>query len=143
MNIPVNEANETTALIHELMEAASKEAKAMFVCQLYELVYERNGTREGKVLEVAAQDAEGTDLEWLQERLTDKVSTEIDRLRVFVEGLIEERDEARNEVERLHADVERLRWGNEMACENTPQPACQCPGCETARERADRGETGP
>lgn len=47
-----------------------------------------------------------------------------------------ERDELRNEVA-------RLRWGEEMACENTPNPACECPGCETARERATRGESGP
>ena len=103
--IPVNEANETKALIHELMEAVSKEAKAMFVCQLYELVYERNGTREGAILEIAAEDAEGTDLEWLQERLTDKASTEIDRLWVFVEGLIEERDAAIAEVTRLKGEA--------------------------------------
>lgn len=47
-----------------------------------------------------------------------------------------ERDEA-------IAEIERLRWGNEMACENTPNSSCECPGCETARERSTRGETGP
>ena len=54
-----------------------------------------------------------------------------------------ERDEARAEIERLRTYVDRFQWANEMGCENTPNPACQCPGCETARERADRGETGP
>lgn len=47
-----------------------------------------------------------------------------------------ERDEAR-------AEVARLRWGNEMACENTPTKGCECPGCGLARERAERGEDGP
>ena len=36
-----------------------------------------------------------------------------------------------------------LHWANEMACENTPHPACCCPGCETARDRARRGVAGP
>lgn len=35
------------------------------------------------------------------------------------------------------AEVERFRRDNEMACENTPWPECDCPGCETARERAE------
>lgn len=93
--IPVNEANERKALIHELMEVVSKEAKAVFVGAAEDLAQQYYGTREGKTLQIAVEDAEGTDLEWLQERLTDKASEEIDRLRVFVEGLIEERDEAR------------------------------------------------
>lgn len=50
---------------------------------------------------------------------------------------------AAREYQRLRGEVEELRWGNEMACENTPNPACECPGCETARERATRGESGP
>lgn len=143
MNIPVNEANETKALIHELMETVSKEAKRLFVSSAEDLAQQYYGSREGKVLQIAVDDTVDIDLEWLQERLTDKASTEVGRLRGFVEGLIEERDEALAEIERLRAEVERLRWGNEMACENTPNPGCHCPGCETARERADRGETGP
>lgn len=50
---------------------------------------------------------------------------------------------AAREYQRLRGEVEELRWGNEMACENTPNPACECPGCATARERSDRNETGP
>jgi hypothetical protein len=38
---------------------------------------------------------------------------------------------------------EQLEWSNEMACENTPTPGCECPGCETARDRARRGVAGP
>jgi hypothetical protein len=38
---------------------------------------------------------------------------------------------------------EQLEWANEMACENTPVASCECPGCETARSRAEKGETGP
>lgn len=53
-----------------------------------------------------------------------------------VKRLAKERDEAR-------AEVARLRWGNEMACENTPTKGCECPGCGLARERAERGEDGP
>ena len=41
-------------------------------------------------------------------------------------------------AERLKSEVERLRWGADMACENTPTA-----GCETARERAENGEAGP
>lgn len=52
---------------------------------------------------------------------------------VFAEKVVRERDEAR-------AEVARLRWGNEMACENTPTRGCECPGCGLARERAERGE---
>lgn len=44
-----------------------------------------------------------------------------------------QRDEAR-------AEVERLRWLAEAGCENTPTKGCECPGCCTARERAERGE---
>lgn len=35
------------------------------------------------------------------------------------------------------AELERFRRDNEMTCENTPWPGCECPGCETARERAE------
>jgi chromosome segregation ATPase len=38
---------------------------------------------------------------------------------------------------------EQLEWTNEMACENTPTPGCECPGCSLARDRARRGVAGP
>ena len=47
------------------------------------------------------------------------------------------------EINRLKKRLEQLEWGNEMACENTPNPACECSGCETARSRAENGEAGP
>lgn len=49
---------------------------------------------------------------------------------------------ARNEVAlvKARAEVERLRWLAEAGCENTPTKGCECPGCCTARERAERGE---
>jgi len=47
------------------------------------------------------------------------------------------------ELDEAKAEITRLRWGEEMACENTPNFSCECPGCETARERSTRGETGP
>lgn len=50
---------------------------------------------------------------------------------------------AERERDQLRKEVERLRWGNDMACENTPTAGCECPGCETARDRAVRGETQP
>ena len=48
----------------------------------------------------------------------------------------------RAESERVKAmiRVQRLEWDAEAACENTPTKGCECPGCETARERALRGE---
>ena len=36
--------------------------------------------------------------------------------------------------------IDRLEWEREAACENTPTKGCECPGCETARERALLGE---
>lgn len=47
------------------------------------------------------------------------------------------------DLDSARAEVERLRWGNDMACENTPTAGCECPGCETARSRAEKGEAGP
>ena len=46
----------------------------------------------------------------------------------------------RAELAKANAEIASLRWGNEMACENTPTKDCECPGCCTARERAERGE---
>lgn len=40
------------------------------------------------------------------------------------------------------AELEHFRWDNEMACENTPWPGCDCPGCGTARERAEAAQKG-
>ncbi len=60
-----------------------------------------------------------------------------------IEGPSDELNRLRAENEALRKRVADLEWGNEMACENTPNPACECPGCETARERAARGESGP
>lgn len=47
------------------------------------------------------------------------------------------------ELAEATAEIERLRWGNEMACENTPVASCDCPGCMVARDRAERNITGP
>ena len=105
MQIPVNESNETTALIHELMEVVAKEAKQVFVSSAEDLVQQHYCSRVGQTLQIAVEDAQNTDLEWLQEWLTDKASTEIDYLRGFIESLVEERDEARAEVERMRASL--------------------------------------
>lgn len=51
--------------------------------------------------------------------------------------------EALAELDEAKAEITRLRWGEEMACENTPNSSCECPGCETARERAEKGEATP
>lgn len=48
--------------------------------------------------------------------------------------------EAERERVRLQILVGRLRWLAEAGCENTPTRGCECPGCMTARERAERGE---
>ena len=86
-----------------------------------------------------------------------------DRVRVCSVCLFDrvqmERDEARAEVALLkrhyspeaaaklraelaaaNAEIASLRWDRETACENTPTKDCECPGCCTARERAERGE---
>ena len=49
-------------------------------------------------------------------------------------------DSARFELNKAQEELERLRWLNEAGCENTPTKGCECPGCCTARERAERGE---
>ena len=56
---------------------------------------------------------------------------------------LEELDLLKEEVARLKSKVAYWEWVNEMACENTPTKACECPGCETARDRAERGISGP
>jgi hypothetical protein len=48
--------------------------------------------------------------------------------------------EAERERVRLQIHVGRLEWLAEAGCENTPTRGCECPGCMTARERAERGE---
>jgi hypothetical protein len=46
----------------------------------------------------------------------------------------------RAELAAANAEIASLRWDRETACENTPTKDCECPGCCTARERAERGE---
>jgi hypothetical protein len=48
--------------------------------------------------------------------------------------------EAERERVRLQIRVGRLEWLAEAGCEHTPTHGCECPGCMTARERAERGE---
>jgi hypothetical protein len=43
-------------------------------------------------------------------------------------------------IKKLEERVKALEYAQETACENTPTKGCECPGCETARERAKRGE---
>jgi hypothetical protein len=69
---------------------------------------------------------------------------------VFAQKVVRERDDAREkivsleaELDEANAEIERLRWDNEMACENTPHSACECAGCALARDRARRGVAGP
>lgn len=40
----------------------------------------------------------------------------------------------------LQGQVLELQRDRETACENTPTKGCECPGCMTARERAEREE---
>lgn len=63
-----------------------------------------------------------------------------------VETVVEAiRDAARAKGRLIEVEMklEQLQWGNEMACENTPHPACECAGCSLARDRARRGVAGP
>lgn len=61
---------------------------------------------------------------------------EIELLRIKEQAL----EGHRRVIDSLEAEVERLKWEREAACENTPTSACECPGCNIARERAERGE---
>lgn len=65
-----------------------------------------------------------------------------DLLRICRERFVEVQ-QLRAENKALREMVATFEWANEMACENTPTTGCECPGCCTARERADRGEAGP
>lgn len=65
-----------------------------------------------------------------------------DLLRICRERFVE-LQQLRAETNALRKRVAEFEWANEMACENTPTPGCECPGCCTARERADQGEAGP
>ena len=104
MTTQSEEMKESQDLLKELMAVVSKEAKQVFVSSAEDLVQQHYGSRVGQTLELAVEDAQGTDLEWLQERLSDKASTEIDRLRGFIESLVEERDAALAEIKRLKAE---------------------------------------
>lgn len=68
---------------------------------------------------------------------------ELERMRVALRAAEKRELEALAELDEAKAEVARLRWGEEMSCENTPNSACECPGCETARERAEKGEATP
>ena len=101
-------ANETVIehgnqLIKDLMTMVAKEAKRVFVSSAEELVQQHYFSRVGQTLQLAVEDAAGTDIEWLQEELRERASTEIDYLRGFIESLVEERDAALAEVERLES----------------------------------------
>ena len=103
-------ANETVIeegnqLIKDLMNMVAKEAKRVFVSSAEDLVQQHYFSRVGQTLQMAVEDAQRTDLEWLQEELRERASTEIDYLRGFIESLVEERDEARAEVERLKSEL--------------------------------------
>lgn len=47
------------------------------------------------------------------------------------------------QLDEAESRLNQLLWASDMACENTPNPKCECPGCETARARAENGEAGP
>ena len=56
-------------------------------------------------------------------------ATEVERMRA-------ENERLRARVAELEEETERLRWVVRASCVRTPTPGCECPGCETARERA-------
>jgi cell division septum initiation protein DivIVA len=99
------EMKESQELLKELMATVAKEAKRVFVSSAEDLVQQHYCSRVGQTLKIALEDAESTDLEWLQEELRESASTEIDYLRGFIESIVEERDAARAEVERLKSEL--------------------------------------
>lgn len=74
-------------------------------------------------------------------RIDAALATPVERTPVDV--LVSRLGALATECDRLRGEVKQLRWAQEMGCENTPTRGCECPGCETARERAERGEGGP
>lgn len=46
----------------------------------------------------------------------------------------------RARVAELEEENEQLRWARRASCVRTPTPGCDCPGCETARERSAQAD---
>ncbi len=90
-------------LIKKMLNEVSKESKRLFLAAAEELVCQHYGSREGKVLELAVEDVKGTNIEWLEESLQDSASETISQLQMLIEGLIDERDAAMAEIERLES----------------------------------------
>jgi len=83
--------------------------------------------------DIVRQRQEALDEIEIAKRYCDELAETISKFAAREIALESERDEAR-------AEVDQLRWLAEASCENTPTKNCDCPGCCTARERADRGE---
>jgi len=66
--------------------------------------------------------------------------SELNEREADIQALRDSRDKWAETARKLG---EQLEWSNEMACENTPTPKCECPGCSLARDRAERGVAGP
>lgn len=58
-------------------------------------------------------------------------------LRNAAPTLIAELRVARKRIAEIEEENEQLRWVVRASCVRTPTPGCDCPGCETARERAE------
>jgi len=72
-----------------------------------------------------------------------EVGTATEKMRDALRAAEKRELEALAELDEATAEIERLRWGNEMACENTSVASCDCPGFMVARDRAERNITGP
>ena len=72
-------------IISELTESAAKCSKELFVTSAEDLVQQYYGTREGKVLQIAVEDAQDIDLEWLQDRIHSEAYEPINKLQATIE----------------------------------------------------------
>ena len=131
-------------IISELTESAAKCSKELFVTSAEDLVQQYYGTREGKVLQIAVEDAQDIDLEWLQDRIHSEAYEPINKLQATIECLVSERDEALAEVENLRSLLSESLMITKDSLESNKltddEPDCECEACERFRSIISRIE---
>jgi septal ring factor EnvC (AmiA/AmiB activator) len=125
---------EIQRLQSQLEKESAERHNALIKAEMYERDWyaakSEFGTAMAKMRE-ALRAAEKRELETL---------AELNEREADIQALRESRDKWAETARKLG---EQLQWANDMACENTPTPGCECPGCSLARDRARRGVAGP
>ena len=117
----------------------SEEVELMLLADVRSL--EITLARKSRHLAEAQAKAAGFERDWYAAK--SEFGTAMAKIREALRAAEKRELEALAELDEAIAEIERLRWGNEMACENTPVASCDCSGCMVARDRAERNITGP